>query len=131
MTHNVKPTEADRRAAEAFANHEDAMRGMYYQTAGGSLSIYSQCVNVDLLAAHIAAARAAGAAEEREAHIKTKRALNDFVELCKTWGCTVGKNSIVGRPKFCVLDVDGEILTEGNSPEEAARKAIQWIENRE
>jgi hypothetical protein len=56
---------------------------------------------------------------------------DDLVELVKTYACSVRQLGIFGRPKFAVFDEEGEILTEADTVEEAARLAIRFIENRE
>jgi hypothetical protein len=62
---------------------------------------------------------------------KIAESLNNFVQLAATYACSVVQNSIFGRPKFAVLDCDGELFAEGNTPEEAAAEAIRAIENRD
>jgi hypothetical protein len=56
---------------------------------------------------------------------------DDLVELVKTYACSIRQLGIFGRPKFAVFDEEGEILTEADTVEEAARLAIRFIENRE
>lgn len=61
---------------------------------------------------------------------KIAQSLNNFVQLCATWACTVQQNSVRPGLKFVVVDCDGEVICEGATPEEAAAEAIRFIENR-
>jgi hypothetical protein len=95
------PTEADRRAAEAFAGI-----GIVYD------EYFNRVINIDLLASHIAAARAAGAAEER-------------ARWSIAWGLV--RDAVLNdRGQLAEMDVDADVtnavlgILDDNEPAEGA-----------